>query len=147
MTTRIWKAEPMTVALERWEATLIGHLGIEVVEAGDDYLTARMPVDERTRTPAGVLHGGASVALAETVATWAANCCVEPTRQECVPFDSNAHHLRTVVDGRVQALARPLHLGEAAQVWEVQITGERRPEMVICVARVTLVVRDVPHWH
>jgi 1,4-dihydroxy-2-naphthoyl-CoA hydrolase len=141
----IWTSDPMTVSLERWENTMIGHLGIEAVKAADDCLTARMPVDERTRAPAGTLHGGAAVALAETVATWAASCCVDPTKHECIGLEVNANHLRAVADGHVYATARPLHLGDATQVWEVRIASER--EVLVCVARVTLAVRDAPHWH
>ena len=141
----IWTNDPMEFARDRWEQSLIGRLGIEAVEAGDDYLTARMPVDERTRAPAGVLHGGASTALAETVATWAGSCCVEPTKHECIALEINANHLRAVADGYVLATARPLHLGDSTQVWEVRIASERN--VLVCAARVTLTIRDVPHWH
>lgn len=141
----IWISDPMNFARERWQRSLVGHLGIEAVEAGEDYLKACMPVDERTRTPAGALHGGASLALAETVATWAGVCCVEPTKYECLPLETNGSHLRAVVDGHVYATARPLHLGERTQVWDVRIASDR--EVLVCIARVTLTIRDVPNWH
>jgi 1,4-dihydroxy-2-naphthoyl-CoA hydrolase len=141
----IWLSDPMNFALDPWEGTLISHLGIAAVEAGEDWFAARMPVDERTRTPAGHLHGGASVALAETVAVWAGSACVDPTKQQCIALEINANHLRVVADGQVEAIARPVHLAETTQVWDVRITSER--ETLVCIARVTLAVLAVPNWH
>jgi 1,4-dihydroxy-2-naphthoyl-CoA hydrolase len=141
----IWLSDPMNFALERWEDSLIGRLGIAAVESGSDFLTARMPVDERTRTPAGHLHGGAALALAETVAIWAGSSCLDATKQECVALELNATHLRTIADGHVDATARPIHLGEATQVWDVRIVSDRA--LLVCIARVTLAVLAAPHWH
>jgi 1,4-dihydroxy-2-naphthoyl-CoA hydrolase len=141
----IWMSDPMSYALDAWEKSLVGHLGIVAVAAGEDWLTARMSVDERTRTPAGHLHGGAAVALAETVAGWAGSACVDPTRHQCAPLDVSATHLRVVADGHVEATARPLHLGERTQVWDVAIASQRG--VAVCAARVTLTVIDVPAWH
>ena len=95
-----------------------------LLEAGDDYLKARMPVDCRTRQPAGVLHGGASVALAETLASWAARYCVDPAKHHCVGLEINANHVRPVAEGYVYGTARPLHLGRTTQLWDVRITTE-----------------------
>ena len=119
-----------------------GALGIEITEAGDDYLSGRMPVDERTRQPAGVLHGGASVLFAETLASWAASLTVDPRRFHCVGQEINANHVRAVPDGHVIGTARPLHIGRSTQVWDVRITGERGK--LVCVARVTMAVLAVP---
>jgi 1,4-dihydroxy-2-naphthoyl-CoA hydrolase len=100
----IWFKEfPLSYAQERGRGTLIEHLGIELLEAGDDYLKARMPVNGHTRQPAGMLHGGASVALAETLASWAATFCVDPGKHHCVGIEINANHLRPMAEGYVLA--------------------------------------------
>jgi 1,4-dihydroxy-2-naphthoyl-CoA hydrolase len=139
----IWHAGfPLDRARERGRGTLLDHLGIELLEAGDDYLKARMPVDDRTRQPAGVLHGGASVVLAETLASWAATFCVDPARNHCVGLEINANHLRPVADGYVYGVARPLHLGRKTQLWDVRIATE--DGKLVCVSRVTMAVLDAP---
>jgi 1,4-dihydroxy-2-naphthoyl-CoA hydrolase len=135
----IWfKDVPLGYIQERGRGSLIEHLGIEIVEAGDDHLRARMPVDARTRQPAGVLHGGASVALAETLASWAATFCVDPKRHHCVGIEINANHLRPVADGYVYGTARPVNLGRTIQVWEVRIDNQQ--DKLVCIARVTMAV-------
>jgi 1,4-dihydroxy-2-naphthoyl-CoA hydrolase len=101
-----------------------------------------MPVDQRTRQPAGVLHGGASVALAETLASWAATFCVDPARHHCVGIEINANHLRPVAEGWVTGSARPVSLGRTIQVWEVRISNEQGK--LVCVSRVTMAVLSVP---
>ena len=133
---------PLDYARERGRDTVIAHLGIEVIEAGDDYLTARMPVDQRTRQPAGVLHGGASVVLAETLASWAATFCVDKSKHHCVGLEINANHVRPVAKGFVTGTARPIHLGRKTQIWEVRITDQR--DKLVCVSRVTMAVLDIP---
>jgi 1,4-dihydroxy-2-naphthoyl-CoA hydrolase len=122
--------------------TLVATLGIEIVEAGDDYLKGRMPVDRRTRQPAGILHGGASVALAETLASWGAAFCVDRSRQSVVGMEINANHVRPVTEGYVSGVARPAHLGRASQIWEVRITDDR--DRLVCISRVTMAVIDRP---
>ena len=140
---KIWFRDfPLDRARARGRGNLLEHMGIEPVEAGDDYVKARMPVDHRTRQPAGVLHGGASVALAETVATWGATFCVDTDRFYCVGQEINANHVRAVADGHVHATARPLHLGRKSQVWDVRITDDAGK--LVCVSRVTLAVLDRP---
>ena len=137
--THIWHAVPsMTTANELSATSLIGHLGIEFVEAGEDYLTARMPVDDRTRQPVGVLHGGASVALAETLASWAATLTVDLALASCVGMEINANHLRSVRSGWVTGVARPIALGRRTQVWEVRITDD--DGHLVCVSRCTIAV-------
>jgi 1,4-dihydroxy-2-naphthoyl-CoA hydrolase len=109
-----------------------------LIEAGDDYLRARMPVDQRTRQPAGVLHGGASVALAETLASWAATFAVDRSKHHCVGLEVNANHLRPVKDGYVYGVARPVHLGRSTHVWEVRVIDEK--EKLVCISRITMAV-------
>jgi 1,4-dihydroxy-2-naphthoyl-CoA hydrolase len=120
------------------KGTLVNQLGIEFVAAGDDYVSAKMPVDERTRQPAGVLHGGASVALAETLASWGATFVVDPEKNHCVGLEINANHVRAIGAGWVTGTARPLHLGRSTQIWEVRIVDEQ--ERLVCVSRVTMAV-------
>ncbi len=135
---------PLESARERSLETLVDHLGIELVEAGDDYLSARMPVDRRTRQPAGVLHGGASVVLAETLASWAATYCVDRSKNHCVGLEINANHVRPVAEGWVTGTARPVHLGRSTQIWEVRITDDANGKLV-CVSRVTMAVLNTPN--
>jgi 1,4-dihydroxy-2-naphthoyl-CoA hydrolase len=117
-----------------------GHLGMELLEVGDDFLKGRMPVDPRTRQPAGVLHGGVSVALAETLASWAAAYVVDPSRFHCVGQEINANHVRAVSEGWVYAEARPHHIGKKSHVWEVKIKNENG--QLVCISRVTMAVLE-----
>lgn len=117
--------------------TLIAHLGIVFTEAGPDWLRATMPVDARTLQPYGLLHGGASVVLAETLGSSAGNLCVGPDRI-CVGLEINANHLRAARAGSVTGTARPLHVGRATQVWEIRI--EDAAGKPVCVSRLTLAV-------
>ncbi|WP_371184046.1 hotdog fold thioesterase [Xanthomonas sacchari] len=119
--------------------TLIAHLGIVFTEAGPDWLRATMPVDARTRQPYGLLHGGASVVLAETLGSTAGNLCVGPGRI-CVGLEINANHLRAARSGTVTGTARPLHVGRTTQVWDIHI--EDAAGKPVCVSRLTLAVVD-----
>jgi 1,4-dihydroxy-2-naphthoyl-CoA hydrolase len=119
---------------------MVGFLGIEFTEVGPDYVCAKMPVDERTRQPMGLLHGGASVALAETLGSIAAYCTIDPDKQYCVGLDINANHVRAVSDGFVYGKATPLHLGRSTQVWEIRITDETGK--LVCISRLTMSVLD-----
>ncbi len=134
----------MADARERSRDTLVDHLGIELLEAGDDYLSARMPVDRRTWQPARVLHGGASVVLAETLASWAATFCIDRSKSHCVGLEINANHVRPVAEGSVTGTARPLHLGRTTQIWDVRITDDANGKLV-CVSRVTMAVLSTPN--
>lgn len=118
--------------------TLIEALGIEILSASSEKVEATMPVDERTRQPFGLLHGGASVALAETVASIGGFHCVDPEREVCVGLEINANHIRGKKDGVVKAIGTPLHKGRTTVVWEVKIVDE--DEKLICVSRCTLAV-------
>lgn len=114
------------------------HLGIEFTEVGADYLVARMPVDYRTTQPMGILHGGASVALAETIGSVAANCAVNQDNFFCVGLDINANHIKSATSGYVYARATPFHLGGTTQVWEIRITNEGNG--LVCISRLTMAV-------
>ena len=138
----IWFKEfPLSYAQERGRGTMIEHLGIELLEAGEDYLQARMPVNAHTRQPAGMLHGGASVTLAETLASWAATYCVDTSKHHCVGIEINANHVRPMAKGYVYGTARPVSLGKTLQVWEVRISNEQ--EKLVCISRVTMAVLSV----
>jgi 1,4-dihydroxy-2-naphthoyl-CoA hydrolase len=135
----IWNQPPsLELANRLSEGCLIGHLGIEFVEVGAAHLTARMPVDERTRTPVGVLHGGASVALAETLASWAATFTVDHESASCAGMEINANHVRSVTSGWVTGVASPVALRRRTQVWEVRVTDEAGE--LVCISRCTMAV-------
>ena len=120
------------------QGTLIGHLGILLTEIGADFLRGTMPVDARTRQPYGLLHGGASVALAETLGSIGAMLCVDTEQDQCVGQEINANHLRAVQAGLVTGTARPLHLGSRTQVWNIDIVKE--DGKLICTSRLTVAV-------
>jgi 1,4-dihydroxy-2-naphthoyl-CoA hydrolase len=115
-------------------------LGIEYTEIGADFLCARMPVDHRTRQPMGLLHGGASVVLAETLGSVGSFCTIDPEKQYCVGLDINANHIRGVSGGYVNGRATPLHIGRTTQVWEIRITDEAGK--LVCISRLTMAVLD-----
>ena len=122
------------------QQTLVSHLGIRYTEVGDDYLCASMPVDARTKQPAGILHGGASVALAETLGSSGANLVVDRDKQLCVGLEINANHIRAMREGEVRGKARPLHIGGTTQVWEIKIEDEKA--RLVCISRITMAVLD-----
>jgi 1,4-dihydroxy-2-naphthoyl-CoA hydrolase len=118
-------------------------IGIEFTEIGEDYLCAKMPVDHRTHQPFGILHGGASVVLAETLGSVAGNLSVDAATYHCVGLDINANHIRSVRQGWVYGKTTPLHIGKTTQVWEIKIVDER--DKLVCISRLTLaVVKKVP---
>jgi 1,4-dihydroxy-2-naphthoyl-CoA hydrolase len=129
---------PLELVKQQSRDTLISLLGIELVEAGDDYLKARMPVDARTHRPARMLHGGASVVLAETLASWGATFVVDRQQSHCVGLEINANHVRAVASGFIVGVARPVHLGRSTQIWDVRIADDA--ERLVCIARVTMAV-------
>ena len=120
--------------------TMVAHLGITFTEVGDDYLVASMPVDPRTHQPFGLLHGGASVALAETLGSMAANLCVDQTAQHCVGLDINANHVKGIRNGFVYGKTTPIHIGKKTHVWEIRITNEAKE--LVCISRITMAVID-----
>lgn len=134
----IWRTTATPEELnERGSRTMPGYLGIRVTEIGPDFLRASMPVNEHTHQPFGVLHGGASVALAETVGSLAAMLCVDPNYM-VLGQDINANHLRSISSGLVIATARPFHLGRSSHVWHIEIRDEQ--ERLVCVSRLTMAV-------
>lgn len=135
-TVRIWQKPISVDILTQGSAdTAVSHLGIEFLEVGDDFIRARMPVDARTRQPYGLLHGGVSVVLAETLGSCgAAYSC--PEGQRAVGLEINANHLRAVTEGWVTGTARPLHRGRTTQVWQIELhDGQGR---MSCVSRITM---------
>ncbi len=135
----LWKIAPDLATLNRWNAdTAASALGIVITEVGDDFVRGTLPVDARTRQPFGLLHGGASVLLAETLGSLAANLCLDPSEAVAVGLDINANHLRAAHQGTVTGTARPLHLGRSTQVWEIRI--ENAAAELVCIARLTMAV-------
>ncbi len=122
----------------RSRGTLVEHLGIVVTAAGEDWLRGTMPVDARTRQPHGLLHGGASVALAETLGSIAGNLCVDGHTHMAVGLEINANHLRAAREGVVTGTARALHVGRSTQVWEIRIENDAGKP--VCISRLTLAV-------
>ena len=139
----IWQVKPSLEELQQLRLnTMVEHLDIRFTEFGADYLRATMPVDHRTVQTMGILHGGASVVLAETVGSLAANLCVDQKTQACVGQEINANHLRPVASGLVTATARSVHLGTRSQVWSIEIRDER--ENLVCISRLTMAIIDRP---
>ena len=135
----IWQPSiNLALANKRAENSMSYHLGIEFIEMGDDFLVAKMPVDHRTKQPMGIMHGGASCVLAETVGSTAANFCVNNETHYCVGLDINTNHIRSISDGFVIAKASPFHLGKTTQVWGIEIKDDA--DKLISINRLTMVV-------
>jgi len=133
----VWKTQTTLDQLkEKSMNTMMEHLGIEYLEIGDDYLKARMPVDNRTKQPFGLLHGGASVALAETLGSIAAGLCVDRDKKGIVGLEINANHIRPVTGGWVTGVTTPIHIGNTTQIWEIRIYNEQ--EKLVCISRLTV---------
>ena len=118
--------------------TMIGHIGIEIMEVGKDFVSGRMPVDERTTQPYGLLHGGASVAFAESLGSLAGSFHVDWKKEAVVGIEINANHLKSVRSGWVYGKATPVRIGKRFQVWDINITNEDKE--AVCVSRLTLAV-------
>lgn len=134
----IW-FKPVTLA----DLSIVGmakHLGIEFLEIGPDFIRGRMPVDDRTHQPYGILHGGASVALAETLGSTGAALAIDPDKYRCVGQEINANHIRGISSGFVIGTARPLHVGRRSHVWEIRITDER--DKLVCISRLTMAILE-----
>jgi 1,4-dihydroxy-2-naphthoyl-CoA hydrolase len=135
----IWKQDTDLEHINAWRTgTLLESLGIRVTAVGEDWLRGTMPVDPRTHQPYGLLHGGASVALAETLGSIAAMLTLDASRERAVGLDINANHVRGVREGTVTGTARPLHLGRSTQVWEIRIENEAG--QLVCMSRLTMAV-------
>ncbi len=133
----IWKKEFTLEGLNNInDETMVRHVGIEFTAFGDDYLTATMPVDHRTKQPMGLLHGGASVVLAETLGSVAGLMCVEAEGYSIVGVEINANHLKSVMSGKVIGTATPVRIGRTMQVWNIEIKNE--DGKLVCISRFTL---------
>ena len=143
-TSSLWRPEAtLEYMRERMRRTLADHVGIELTEIGADFLAGTMPVDHRTCQPMRVLHGGASVVLAETLGSLAANAANRDTTRRFVGQEINANHLRPVAEGStVTGVARPVHIGRSSQVWNIEIRNERG--QLTCVSRLTMASITVP---
>lgn len=135
----IWFSEVnMEELQEANRINMQAYLDIRFEEIGPDYLIASLPVDHRTKQPYGLLHGGASVVLAESVGSVAANLAVDNSKFYCLGLDINANHIRSARDGRVYAKAMPLHIGRSTQVWEIKVTDENKK--LVAISRLTMAV-------
>jgi len=133
----IWKNNPTVSRLNAIaKGNMVEHLGIEIVEIGDDYLKAKMPVDHRTKQPMGLLHGGASVALSESMGSFASVLILEdPMKYSIVGIEINANHLKAVRSGSVYSTTKPIRLGRKIQVWNTEIVDQN--EHLVCISRLT----------
>jgi 1,4-dihydroxy-2-naphthoyl-CoA hydrolase len=137
---RIFKESATPESLNAWSKnTLVEHLGITFTNIGENFIEARMPVDDRTRQPLGLLHGGASVALAETLGSVAATLCVD-SNKFCVGLEVNANHIKAARSGIVNGIAKPVHVGKQTQVWEIRISNEAGE--LVCISRITMAVLE-----
>ena len=139
MAKSIWN-KPFTLQqiAERFGNTMSAHLGIQIVEVGDDYLKATMPVSDNVKQPMGLVHGGANVALAETIGSIGANMLVDREKFACVGQEINANHVRAVRDGTVTAIAKPDYIGRTTQVWDIRLYDDK--QRLTCVSRLTMAV-------
>ena len=135
---RIWKQDISVDLLRQSNANCaVSHLGIEFLEVGDDFIRARVPVDERTRQPYGLLHGGVSVVLAETLGSCGAAYALPPGHR-AVGLDINANHLKGATSGWVTGITRPVHIGRTTQVWAIELSNDAGE--LTCVSRITMAV-------
>ncbi|MFT4968377.1 MAG: 1,4-dihydroxy-2-naphthoyl-CoA hydrolase [Chitinophagales bacterium] len=137
----IWKKEFTIEGLNKSENNMVKHLGIEFSAFGEDYLEATMPVDKRTLQPFGVLHGGASVVLAETIGSMAGYLCLADLQKTTVGQEINANHLRAARSGVVTGRATPIHIGRQSQVWSIEIKNEEGK--LVAISRLTLAVIEM----
>lgn len=138
---KIWHNDfTLDMLNDRGKNTLIEYLGIQITEIGDDYMVARMPIDHRTLQPAGIMHGGSSCALAESVGSTAANCCVDQSKFYCVGLEINTNHIKSIREGFVFGTAKPYHIGRTTHVWGIEIVNEKK--QLISVNRLTMYVLE-----
>lgn len=137
---RIWFNKDLTLAdFETLGKDTMGdHIGIRFSDLGDNHLSATMPVDHRTKQPYGLLHGGASVTLAETLGSVGSALVIDPANFICVGQEINANHIRSARSGRVTGTARPIHLGASSHVWEIRIEDEQGK--LVCISRLTVAI-------
>lgn len=137
----IWKQKPSLDVLQKMgENTMCSHLGMEFTEIGDDFLVAKMPVDQRTKQPAGLLHGGASAALAETLGSIASALCLPDNKRMPVGIEINANHLKSATSGFVTGKVLPIRVGQSLHVWNIEIHNDKSE--LVCVSRLTVMIVD-----
>ena len=138
----LWHHTPNLDQINRSHAnTAVSQMGIEFTEVGADYLVARMPVDARTRQPAGLLHGGATMLLAETLASCAAWQTIDRSKTDAVGLEINANHLRAVREGWVTGRVAPIHSGRSTQIWDVRVKDDRDRLVSICRVTISLIAK------
>jgi len=136
--TVLWKQAASVEILTRIHVgTTVAHLGIEFLEVGDDFIRARVPIDSRTRQPVGILHGGVSVVLAETLGSCGA-AFASPAGHRAVGLDINANHIRSASEGWVAGVARAVHIGRSTHVWQIDLTNDQG--QLTCVSRITMAI-------
>ena len=135
----IWKRNYNVLELP-FKENMVKHVGIEITEQGDDFLQGTMPIDHRTIQPMGILHGGASVVLAETLGSVAANMCCDDDSY-CVGLEINANHIRPATSGKVTGTVRAIHIGKGTQVWDIRIKDDK--ERLTCISRITMAVKKI----
>ena len=139
----IWTVKPEPHLINNQPAANMSHyLGIEIVETGDDYMIGRMPINERTQQPYGLLHGGASCVLAETLGSIASAFSVDMSKYIAVGLEINANHIRSAKSGYVYGTVRPIHMGRTTHVWDIRITNESK--QLICISRLTVAIKEHP---
>ncbi len=139
--SEIWFGKVDLAALNAPKEDINTLLDVRIEDYGDDWITASMPVDKRTHQPYGILHGGASVVLAESLGSIASYLCIDSSRFYCVGLEVNANHLKAVKSGRVRAIAKPVHLGRTTHVWDIRLSNEEGA--LTCIARLTMAVVPV----
>jgi len=141
----IWYNNDLAINhFEEWSRnTLSEHLGMEFTELGDDYLKATMPVDHRTHQPYGLLHGGASVALAETLGSVCSALVINSEKFMCVGIEINANHIRSIQSGVVTGTCTPIHIGGSTHVWDIRIHDDRNK--LLCISRLTVAILRKPN--
>ena len=125
---------------KKFNVNMTQHLGIVYTGIGTDFINGKMPVDERTKQPMGLLHGGASVVLAETLGSVASNICIDQTKQYCVGLEINANHIKSATEGFVYGTAKAIHIGRKTHIWEIKISNEA--DQLVCISRLTVAVID-----
>jgi uncharacterized protein (TIGR00369 family) len=137
----VWKEVPTVEAMDKRSAgTMMEAIGIKFTEVGDDYVCGKMPVNEKTKQPIGIMHGGASCVLAETIGSTAANFCVDQKTHYCVGLSISTSHIRSAREGFVTGMAKPLHLGRSTQIWNIDITDEQGK--LVSSTRLTMAVLE-----
>ena len=134
----IWKKEIPNIQTFKYTG-MIKHVGIEILEVGNDFLRGHMPVDDRTKQPLGLLHGGASCVLAETLGSYAANLCCDKDHY-AVGLEINANHIKSLTEGYLIGTARPHHLGRSTQVWSIEMKSKN--DDLVCISRLTVAVKS-----